>query len=101
MHFKIIDIKNLMKDPLWLSSKDYWWVGGTDYCSEGTFLWCYQNMSVSLYPRATIPFNNGEPNNALGSEDCLQIFPIKTWGINDQFCYKPFNYICEVFFTSQ
>lgn len=54
------------------------WIGLTDENSEGTFYW-YDNQ-----PLGYTNWTAGEPNNNVGDENCVQIFPDGLW--NDLPC---------------
>lgn len=54
------------------------WIGFSDAASEGNFIW-YDGAPVNY-----TNWNVGEPNNAGGNENCVQIYPNGTW--NDLDC---------------
>ena len=57
---------------------DVIWIGHNDEATEGTFVW---------YDQSPVTYTNwagGEPNNAGGNEDCVQIYPDGFW--NDLPC---------------
>jgi hypothetical protein len=72
-----------------IDANNKWWFGYNDIATEGTFVWSAANGS------GYTAWHTGEPNNAGGNEDCVQLrrYGIPTW--NDEPCNRSFNYICE------
>jgi Lectin C-type domain len=73
------------------------WTSGSDEGCPFKFRWCstgawFSNTSVNWLP--------GQPNNAYGVQDCVQItLNTGTWGqsfYNDDPCTFTYPYICEV-----
>ncbi|XP_035859894.1 galactose-specific lectin nattectin-like isoform X1 [Sander lucioperca] len=64
------------------------WIGGTDAVQEGTWLW--SDGSKMTYKS----WNAGEPNNAGGAENCLEM----NWGgenWNDGACTNQLPFVCS------
>ena len=69
--------------------RDYYWLGRTDEGNEGVWRWITgESFSYSNW-------NEGEPNNGLGAEHCLELYEGPGW--NDvrttELCR---GFICEV-----
>ena len=62
------------------------WIGGTDAASEGTWMWNSSNAPLSY-----TNWGAGEPNNAMGGEDCLHFRPSGEW--NDDKCWRTWRYV--------
>lgn len=72
-------------------SHERWWIGLDDIHREGTFEWA--SGSPVYYTR----WEPGEPNDAGGNEDCVQInryHPSEGW--NDEPCDQLLRFICEI-----
>uniref|UniRef100_T1D562 Putative c-type lectin n=1 Tax=Psorophora albipes TaxID=869069 RepID=T1D562_9DIPT len=73
-----------------------YWIGANDLARPGTLKWV-SNGKIATF----IPWGPGEPNNAGGSEHCVNIQPYPkdggghVWLWNDDGCYKKFKFICE------
>ena len=65
-----------------------WWIGFTDIETEGTFTW--SNGDPVTYTN----WNAGEPNNAGGGEDCMEIL-WRSYAWNDNRCIVAHPYVCE------
>ena len=66
------------------------WIGGTDAASEGAWVWSPSNTPLSY-----TNWYAGEPNNALGGEDCVAgNFYGGKW--NDDGCTKKKKYACQL-----
>ncbi|XP_051776675.1 C-type lectin domain family 4 member G-like isoform X2 [Erpetoichthys calabaricus] len=72
----------------WVSNKEVW-LGFNDLETEGTWVW------VDGLPRNEVMFwNEGEPNNNEGKEDCGSMWPKSaTW--NDLPCTLQKDFVCE------
>ena len=69
---------------------DWFFTGGNDVDREGHFV--YYN---SKKPVPNLQWWRGQPDNAGGNEDCMQIKV--SWGaLNDNQCYDTGKYVCEV-----
>uniref|UniRef100_A0A1Q3FC54 Putative galactose-specific c-type lectin n=1 Tax=Culex tarsalis TaxID=7177 RepID=A0A1Q3FC54_CULTA len=71
-----------------------WWIAGTDQGSEGNFIWISTNIPVGFITGYE-DFYPGQPDNAGGAEDCMEI---GRWGgvhWNDAPCGWKQRYICE------
>jgi len=67
------------------------WIGGTDAASEGAWVWSPSNTPLSY-----TNWNAGEPNNAYGGQDCMQIYSSGKW--DDTECSTLANrkkYVCQ------
>jgi hypothetical protein len=72
-------------------SHDRYWIGLNDIHREGTFEWA--SGSPVHYTR----WAPGEPNDAGGNEDCVQInryHPSDEW--NDEPCDQLLRFVCEI-----
>ncbi|XP_078315093.1 perlucin-like protein [Crassostrea virginica] len=66
------------------------WIGGTDEGHEGTWVWSHSEDTFTYSN-----WNSGEPNNAKGDEDCLEIYGQLGYRWNDCPCNGSNNgYIC-------
>uniref|UniRef100_A0A8W8KAE7 C-type lectin domain-containing protein n=1 Tax=Magallana gigas TaxID=29159 RepID=A0A8W8KAE7_MAGGI len=69
-----------------------YWTGGKDDVTEGLWVWISSGATFGF-----LNWNQGEPNDAGGIEDCLQLYKRrgrKTYW-NDNYCERSFNFICE------
>ncbi|KFB38259.1 serine protease [Anopheles sinensis] len=76
------------------NTKGPWWIGGTDLGSEGLFVWISTNQVVG-FRSGYLNYSPGQPDNAGGNENCLEI---GRWGgvvWNDVPCDWKQRYICE------
>lgn len=62
------------------------WIGLSDHLTEGTMRW------VTGEPVTFEDFETGQPNNNLGTEDCV-VLTDDEW--NDTECRRDFAYLCE------
>lgn len=72
-------------------SHERYWIGLNDIRQEGTFEWA--SGSGSRYTH----WEPGEPNDADGNEDCVEInryHPSDTW--NDEPCAQMLRFVCEL-----
>lgn len=65
------------------------WTGGTDSAKEGTFVWA----SGDPFSVPGGLWNDGEPNDSGGAEDCVQF--VATGKLNDAGCGTELAAICE------
>jgi hypothetical protein len=65
------------------------WAGGTDAAKEGTFVWA----SGEPYDVPASFWNEGEPNDSGGAEDCMQF--VASGKLNDAGCSTELASICE------
>ncbi|XP_078393937.1 CD209 antigen-like protein C isoform X3 [Cetorhinus maximus] len=87
-HFIIINTEqeqNIIKKSIENNPGDYW-IGLTDRESEGNWKW------VDGTPVSFTRWEQGEPNNAAGNENCA-IIRSADW--NDVSCSDQFPFICE------
>jgi cysteine-rich repeat protein len=63
------------------------WIGFNDQNIEGVFQW------ETGEPTTFIRFDTGEPNNAGGDEDCIELDNDTDW--NDENCAAKDSYLCE------
>ena len=83
-------IANVSFDPL---------IGITDLVEEGTFAFVDNSLFDYENPKISWPYSwsAGEPNNDLGSEDCVHLRKIDAlYHLNDIDCSKANYAICEV-----
>ncbi|EJY57930.1 AAEL017265-PA [Aedes aegypti] len=76
------------------NTKGPWYIGGTDLGNEGHFVWISTNKPVG-HMTGYFNYSPGQPDNAGGSENCLEI---GRWGgvvWNDVPCDAKLRYICE------
>lgn len=66
------------------------WTGGTNLGSEPQFYWMAYEKPVTF-----TDWLEGEPNNAGGHENCIQIWTPKNFKWNDESCYTKCNFVCE------
>jgi hypothetical protein len=72
------------------STKDHsFWTGGTDLGSEGKFYWTYSGEAFNY-----TCFDNNQPDNLAGKENCLHLWNGNKWNDND--CASKFRFICEL-----
>jgi len=72
----------------------FWWIGVSDTISEGTFHYDSSGRNITF----SAPWKSGEPNNANGNENCVQIeleAAAPVW--NDVSC--PSKHVCQMFYT--
>ncbi|XP_019899255.2 C-type lectin domain family 4 member M-like [Esox lucius] len=68
------------------------WLGLTSADAEGAWMWVDGTTLTTGY------WNQGEPSNAGGTEDCVHLYlvdgsPLRAW--NDAPCYRDNHWICE------
>ncbi|XP_058463979.1 clotting factor G beta subunit-like [Malaya genurostris] len=76
------------------NKKGPWYIAGTDLGNEGQFVWISTNKPVG-YLTGYFNYSPGQPDNAGGNENCLEI---GRWGgvvWNDVPCDWKQRYICE------
>lgn len=66
--------------------------GGKDDVTEGQWVWTSSGTTFDF-----LDWNQGEPNDSGGIEDCLQLTKVigRKTNWNDNSCEKSFNFICE------
>jgi Lectin C-type domain len=75
----------------------YHWTSGSDQACPFNFRWC---TSTSYFGNTSINWSAGQPNNAFGLHDCVQL--MLTTGLasastyDDQPCNFASYFICEV-----
>ncbi|XP_052860834.1 perlucin-like [Anopheles cruzii] len=74
--------------------KGPWWVSGTDHGNKGIFVWISTNQPVG-YGNGYFDFDVGQPDNAGGIEDCMEIARGEGVRWNDIRCELKQRYICE------
>jgi hypothetical protein len=62
------------------------WIGVNDVDLEGHF------VLVTGGPATFLPWAAGEPNNAMGSEDCVELVGAQ---LNDDSCDTSLPFLCE------
>lgn len=67
-----------------------WWIGGTDEGFEGHFMWTDRTPFDAAF------WNEGEPNNAGGSENCVHLASWAAGRWNDIPCETQMNYVCRL-----
>ena len=70
----------------------YFWTGGTDRRSHGTFL--YHHSGEPVPNKYWAP---GQPDNVVGNEHCVKIYYLSSeyLGLGDISCYYNYWFICE------
>ncbi|XP_028412098.1 fibrillin-1-like [Dendronephthya gigantea] len=79
------DLKNFLVQTYAKDIKTRFWIG-LQKCKNG---WCYLDGKKTIYTN----WERGEPNNAGGSETCVEMFRNGRW--NDNPCYHKYPSICE------
>lgn len=69
---------------------DLWWIGGTDQGSEGKFYWLSNGHQIGFTDFAT-----GQPDNANGTENCLELMGPVGHKWNDRNCDIERFFICK------
>ena len=64
------------------------WIGLNNINKENGFQWT-DGTATSFFN-----WNNGEPNNFNGIEDCVEIYSNGAW--NDNFCYINNGWMCRI-----
>ena len=74
------------------------WLGGNDMDQEGVWVWDSnrERMDMARF------WNNHEPNDSRGSEDCLQMSELhredlNVLGFNDIGCSAHLQYVCVLY----
>jgi hypothetical protein len=65
------------------------WIGASDLALEGVFVW------ITGEPFAYTNWGAGEPNNASGAEDCVELQGHRGGAWNDYRCWRGQAYVCE------
>jgi len=69
------------------------WIGANDLYKEGTMVWVSDKAFVS---RGFTNWYPGEPNNAIRSEDCVQLWlSYGNYKWNDNVCSRKVGFICK------
>ncbi|XP_033746479.1 perlucin-like [Pecten maximus] len=66
-----------------------YYLGGGDLFVEGEWIWMSTQAAIGV-----TNWNPGEPNDAGGKEDCVEIALTGLW--NDDVCDQPKGFICEM-----
>ncbi|XP_073478514.1 hepatic lectin-like isoform X2 [Aquarana catesbeiana] len=66
------------------------WFGLTDQETENTFKWV---DGTTLTPTSFSYWNEGEPNNLFGIENCVLMWELGKW--NDEICNETIYAVCE------
>lgn len=78
------------------TTRGFWTSGSQRGCPLKVFKWCSTN---ELFGPITY-WAPGQPNYANGVQDCIQMTlnmgNVANTVINDESCFTPFNFICEV-----
>lgn len=82
-------------EDAWIDTTTYaaarvrpWWIGYTDYASEGSFYWASGSSSTFE------DFRPGEPNASNAWEDCVVVYPL-TGAWYDVGCNNRTSFVCE------
>jgi hypothetical protein len=71
---------------------DAMWIGANDMHREGTMVWVSDKTYVRRWFSNWYP---GEPNNAGGSEHCVQLWRSHGYKWNDADCSRKLAFICK------
>lgn len=67
-----------------------WWIGGSDEAFEGQFSW------TDHTPFDVVFWDDGEPNNAGGNENCVHLASWANGRWNDIPCEAALHYVCQI-----
>lgn len=67
-----------------------WWIGGSDEAFEGHFSW------TDHTPFDVVFWDDGEPNNAGGNENCVHLASWANGRWNDIPCEPALPYVCQI-----
>ncbi|KAL1383408.1 hypothetical protein pipiens_013131 [Culex pipiens pipiens] len=89
-----IDVLLAMSSQGSLTGAGYW-IGATNFGRPNLFVWVLSNMPI-WYPIGYQNWAAGEPNNAGGTENCVEVFNNigVTW--NDVDCGRKRGVVCQV-----
>jgi hypothetical protein len=86
IHLAVLDDAAELAAVLPLVDVPIIWLGVNDVDLEGHF------VEVTGGPATFLPWGPGEPNNGMGSEDCVELIADK---FNDDSCDTPLPFLCE------
>ncbi|XP_052701956.1 perlucin-like [Crassostrea angulata] len=67
-----------------------YWLGGSDWTSEGTWLWEPYGKAINY-----TNWLHGQPDNSHNAEHCLLLDRHSHYKWKDNDCHEAFHYICE------
>ena len=71
-----------------------WWIGLTDKQVEGKYVW--ETSFATLAETGYSNWDDGQPNNSHGVENCVYYSQYNHFKWTDTDCYDPAKYICEL-----
>ncbi|XP_045191039.2 perlucin-like [Mercenaria mercenaria] len=94
---QLVEIEDAAEDQFILSQArkrgDSFWIALSDIQKEGTWVW--MNSKTPLAPGDYTHWENGQPDNDDGDENCVNLEDNFNNLWNDFPCHEIINYICE------
>ncbi|GFR91552.1 C-type lectin-related protein 4, partial [Elysia marginata] len=91
----LVSVKTFKKLQLIRSlvTQDSAWVGMDDRTREGVHVWAIDGTVLTNQQIRDV-FDRNEPNDSTGGQDCME-YKISARLLNDDYCYKQYDYVCE------